>query len=79
MLVFAEVKTRRRSEISSPAAAVDAAKQRLISRGALEWMRLLGNPEICFRFDIVEVVIDDGLPEFNLIKDAFKLSDPYIY
>ena len=55
------------------------AKQKLIAKGALEWLRMLDNPDILFRFDIVEIVIEDGTPRFNLIKDAFKLPEPYIY
>jgi hypothetical protein len=39
----------------------------------------LNNPEILFRFDIVEIVVTDGQPEFNLIRDAFKLPEPNIY
>ena len=54
-------------------------KQKLIAKGALEWLRLLDQPDIVFRFDIVEIVIEEGEPRFNLIKDAFKLPEPYIY
>lgn len=77
-LVFIEVKTRRSLEFGSPAEAVTRSKQKLIARGALAWMDLLGHPEILYRFDIVEVVMTDHGPEFNLIKDAFKLPAPYI-
>lgn len=78
-LVFVEVKTRRSRAFASPADAVTRDKQRLIARGALAWLDLLGNPEILFRFDILEIVLDSGDPEFNIIKDAFKLPEPYIY
>ena len=40
---------------------------------------LLDHPDILFRFDIVEIVVDDTGPTFNLIKDAFKLPESYIY
>ncbi len=55
------------------------AKQKLIVRGGLAWLQLLNNPEVLFRFDIVEIVLSGGTPKFNLIRDAFKLPDPKIY
>ncbi len=78
-LVFVEVKTRRSLAFGAPGEAVTRDKQRLIARGALAWLRLLDNPEIPFRFDIVEIVFDRDKPSFHLIKDAFKLPEPYIY
>ena len=78
-LVFIEVKTRRGLGYGAPAEAVTRDKQKLIARGALAWLRLLDNPDILFRFDIVEIVFEDGRPTFNLIKDAFRLPEPYIY
>jgi putative endonuclease len=78
-LAFVEVKTRQGNAYGAPGEAVTLAKQGLIARGALEWLRLLDHPDILFRFDIVEIVIEDGEPRFNLIKDAFKLPEPYIY
>ena len=78
-LVFVEVKTRRSLAYGAPAEAVTRAKQKLIARGALAWLQMLNNPEILFRFDIVEIVITEGRPEFNLIRDAFKLPEPNIY
>jgi putative endonuclease len=79
-LVFVEVKTRSREDFGRPLDAVDRDKQRRISRGGLAWLRLLDNPDIFFRFDVVEVIIDDtSKPRFELIKNAFELSKPYIY
>jgi putative endonuclease len=78
-LVFVEVKTRRTLAFGAPSEAVTRAKQKLIARGALAWLQLLHNPEILFRFDIVEIVIADGPPEFNLLRDAFKLPEGNIY
>jgi hypothetical protein len=52
----------------------------LISRGALAWLQLLDNPDVLSRFDVVEIVLaDDGEPRFELIRDAFELSKPYVY
>ena len=78
-LVFVEVKTRRGLGYGTPGEAVTRDKQKLIARGALAWLRLLDNSDIFFRFDIVEIVFDEDGPKFNLIKDAFKLPEPYIY
>jgi len=77
-LVFVEVKTRRSLEHGAPSEAVNREKQRLISKGALAWLRLLDRPDIVCRFDVVEVVLQENRPNFNLIQNAFQLSDPYI-
>ncbi len=78
VLVFVEVKTRRGSDYGTPAEAVTLAKQKLIARGAIAWLRLLHHPEVVVRFDIVEVVMKDENLEFNIITDAFKLPEPWI-
>src|SRR6476469_5585102 len=59
-LVFVEVKTRTREDFGRPLDAVDRDKQKRISRGGLAWLRLLGDHEILFRFDIVGVVLDES-------------------
>lgn len=74
VLAFAEVKTRTSDAFNRPADAVNLEKQRLIQRGAQEWLRLLGNPKIVFRFDIVEVLLVEGeTPRLNVIENAFQL------
>src|SRR6266516_5048082 len=79
-LVFVEVKTRTREDFGRPIAAVDREKRRRISRGGLNWLRMLDDPDILFRFDVVEVVIvEDASPRLELIKSAIPLSKPYIY
>lgn len=75
-LVFTEVKTRTSTAWARPGAAVDAAKQALIVRGAREWMRLLNWPGINFRFDIVEVLLTDGQPPaVTWLRHAFHLPE----
>ena len=79
-LVFVEVKTRASEDFGRPFEAVNREKRKRISRGALAWLRMLDNPDILFRFDVVEVVIADGAqPRVELIKNAFPLSKPYLY
>ena len=80
VLAFVEVKTRTSLDFGRPAVAVNKSKQRLITRGAMAWMRMLEYPDINFRFDIVEVIASDGeVPEMNLIRDAFNMPAPYRY
>ena len=57
-LCFVEVKTRRRAIQSRPADAVGKAKRRRIIRAAKHYIRELGYPDITYRYDIVEVVLD---------------------
>lgn len=79
-LVFAEVKTRSSEEWTRPAAAVDARKQRLLSQTALDYLRLLKNPAVKFRFDIVEVLLAEGeVREVRHLPNAFTLTRPYRY
>ena len=79
-LVFIEVKTRSSEEWSRPADAVDARKKKLLSQTALYYLRLLKNPAVKFRFDIVEVLLRDGaVTEVRHLPNAFALSKPYRY
>ena len=74
-LVFVEVKTRSSEEWSRPAAAVDARKKRLISQTALDYLRLLKNPQVKIRFDIVEVLLRDGaVREIRHLPNTFPMS-----
>jgi len=76
VLTFIEVKTRTSTAFGRPADAVGPDKQRLIQRGAQDWLRLLGHPRIKFRFDIAEVVLIEGeLPRVHIIENAFQLPD----
>jgi putative endonuclease len=74
VLVFVEVKTRKKEIFAPPRDAVNLRKQHQIIKAAKEWLRLLDHPEIPFRFDIVEVVTEPEL-EIRLIRNAFQLED----
>lgn len=79
-LVFVEIKTRGGTGHGRPADAVNAAKQRLIIRGAQAWLRMLDNPDIPYRFDIVEVVVEPGKsPVCNIVVNAFTTLERFIY
>lgn len=74
-LVFVEVKTRSSEEWTRPAAAVDARKKRLLSQTALDYLRLLKNPQVKIRFDIVEVLLKDGsVNEVRHLPNTFPMS-----
>ena len=80
-LVFVEVKSRRSESLQRPIDSLRSDQKRRISRGALTWLRMLDNPDIPFRFDVVEVIAtDDGAkPRLELIQNAFQLAKPYMY
>lgn len=76
VLTFVEVKTRTSTSFGRPADAVTVDKQRLIQRGAQDWLRLLGHPRIRFRFDVTEIVLIAGeLPQPHIIENAFQMPD----
>jgi putative endonuclease len=79
-LVFVEVKARSSEDWTRPAAAVDARKRRLLSQTALDYLKLLKNPAVKFRFDIVEVLLADGeVREIRHLPNTFPLSRPFRY
>jgi putative endonuclease len=79
-LVFVEVKTRSSEDWTRPAAAVDARKRRLLSQTALDYLRLLKNPQVKIRFDIVEVLLNDGeVREVRHLPNTFPMEKPYRY
>ena len=79
-LVFVEVKARSSEDWTRPAASVNARKRRLLSQTAFDYLRLLKNPEVKIRFDIVEVLLADGeVREVRHLPNSFSLSRPYRY
>ena len=79
-LAFVEVKTRSSEAWTRPAAAVDARKRRLLSQTALDYLKLLKNPPVKIRFDIVEVLLaDGGVREVRHLPNTFSMSQPYRY
>jgi len=79
-LVFVEVKTRSSEDWARPASAVDAERRRRLTRTALDYLRLLRNPPIKIRFDIVEVLLEDDLVhELRHLPNTFAMERPYRY
>jgi putative endonuclease len=79
-LVFVEVKTRSSEEWMRPAAAVDRERRRRLTRVALDYLRLLKNPQVKLRFDIVEVLLqDEAVREVRHLPNTFAMERPYRY
>lgn len=79
-LAFVEVKTRSSEEWARPAAAVNATRRRRLSRAALDYLRLLKNPAVKIRFDIVEVLLAEGrVHEVRHLPNTFAMGKPYRY
>ena len=72
LLLFVEVKTRRKDAKIRPLDAVDKHKQALIERGANAWLKRLRTRQLPWRFDVIEVWAEDGeTPRVNHVRDAF--------
>ena len=79
-LAFVEVKTRSSEDWTRPASAVNAVRRHRLSRTALDYLRLLKNPPVKIRFDIVEVLLTDGkVHEIRHLPNAFALARPFRY
>jgi putative endonuclease len=79
-LVFVEVKTRSSESWIRPAGAVNARKRRLLSQTSLDYLKLLKNPQVKIRFDIVEVLLSDGeVREIRHLPNTFVMEKPYRY
>ena len=79
-LVFVEVKTRSSEEWVRPAAAVNKERRGRLTRAALDYLRLLRNPPVKLRFDIVEVLLQDSaVREVRHLPNSFAMARPYRY
>jgi putative endonuclease len=80
LLVFVEVKTRKSEKYGRPIASVNRAKRHTLSRAAVRYLKRLKNPQVCFRFDVVEVIGDmdsDRPPVVRHTENAFALERRY--
>ncbi len=72
-LVFVEVKTRSSETWTRPATAVNADKRRKLIATGREYIRLLGKPSVPVRYDIAEVLLENGaIREVRHQPSAFK-------
>ncbi len=78
ILVFVEVKTLRYSANLRlrPAEHLKMNQKRRIFRAAANYMRRIGNPEVIFRFDLVELILADwSIKEIQHWPDHFNSTD----
>ena len=74
-LVFVKVKARTKCGCTRPAAAVDQRKRSLLSKAAREYVRQMRDPNVKFRFGIVDVLLVDGeVNEVRHIPNVFPLT-----
>ncbi len=79
-LVFVEVKARSSEEWTRPAAAVNRERRQRLTRAALDYLRLLKNPPVKIRFDIVEVLLQESaVREVRHLPNTFPMEKPYRY
>jgi len=73
-VVFVEVKTRTTHDAGHPADAVDAAKQRRLTRLALSYMKRHDLLECSARFDVVAITwpAGRGQPTIEHFQNAFE-------
>lgn len=69
VLCFVEVKTRSSDQFASPLSAVDARKQRQITRAARMYRKIFRLAGIKFRYDVVSIVLDGTeRPKIEIFK-----------
>ncbi|MBI2355471.1 MAG: YraN family protein [Deltaproteobacteria bacterium] len=74
-LVFVEVKARRDLSYGVPQLAVNAFKQRQISKAALTWLSKNRLHDQNARFDVIAILLaDDGRHKVEHIVNAFDLA-----
>lgn len=67
-LVFVEVKTRSNYDYGSPAMAIDATKIRHMKIAAGIFLSLNRFSKYNIRFDVIEIIINDGKCQINHIR-----------
>jgi len=79
VLVFVEVKTRKTELFGSPVESVKKSKKRTLSRAAVRYLKKLHFRPVYIRFDVVEVVGEEGggEPVVRHIENAFPLDKRY--
>jgi len=77
VVCFIEVKARSSENFGSPKEAVSSSKQRQIAKAALVFLKDRKLLDRSSRFDVVSVIIREGRPEIELVKDAFELAPEF--
>jgi Holliday junction resolvase-like predicted endonuclease len=59
---------------------VNSERRRRLSQAALDYLKLLKNPAAKIRFDIVEVLLADGVVrEIRHLPNTFAMAKPFRY
>lgn len=70
-LVFVEVKTRSSLDYGRPSEAVNYKKRRTYSKLARNYICNYGFGDYPVRFDVIEIIMNNGDIQYNLITNAF--------
>ena len=74
-LVFVEIKTRRHAGFGRPEEAVDAAKQRKLTRLAQWYLKEKKKKEVSVFFDVLAITWNSlQEPQMRLIENAFSVD-----
>ncbi|MCE0484892.1 MAG: YraN family protein [Methylacidiphilales bacterium] len=72
ILAFVEVRTRAGFSFGRPAETIGAEKQEALRHAARRYLELLDREDIHYRFDAVEVELEQGkIPVCTLLRDLF--------
>ena len=74
VLVFVEIKTRKRESLGLIKEAVNRRKQTQLSKVALAYLKSNNLWGSKVRFDVVAIRLIDGKKEIEIIKNAFELA-----
>jgi putative endonuclease len=75
-VAFVEVKTRRRMGFGGPIGAVGRQKRRHLSHAATIWIDRHGEPGAEYRFDVIGVLLGEGLVRVAHVENAFSAWTP---
>jgi putative endonuclease len=71
-IAFIEVKTRRSTDFGGPIGAVGGRKRRHLSHAATIWIDRHGEPGLEYRFDVIGVLVGNGLIRILRVENAFE-------
>lgn len=82
LLVFVEVKTRKREDYGRPFMAVDKEKRHALNRAAAAYLRKARYPDLFYRFDVIEVLggpEQEEPPIIRHLEDAFLFEKRFMF
>jgi putative endonuclease len=71
LVAFVEVRTRWSTDFGTPAETVGWKKQRELARSARSWIASNRRSGDVYRFDVVGVILGDGMVRIQYVPDAF--------